>query len=108
MWGVTDLGINGPFVSEIESLCVHPTCTFYLDSRRVGSSRLLSPSPPVLTEALGLRDEGAQGVLLKPVRVLEGEPLSILPFREHEFHYIRFYLPLSVQDSQEGRSLSSD
>lgn len=57
--------------------------TFNLDSWGVGSSRLLPPSPPVLTQALGLGDEGAQGILFEPVRVLEGKPLAILPLGEH-------------------------
>lgn len=41
--------------------------TFNLDSWRVGSSRLFPPSSPVLAEALGLGDEGAEGVFLEPV-----------------------------------------
>lgn len=69
--------------------CVYPQ-TFNLDSRGVRSSGLLPPPPPVLTETLGLWDEGAQRVFLEPVRVFEGEPLPILPLGEHQFHYIHF------------------
>lgn len=80
--------------------------TFDLDSRRVGSGRLLPPSPPVLTETLGLGDEGTQGVFLEPVRVLEGEPLPILPLREHKFHHIHFELlhnPLGLEAGPKNR-----
>lgn len=73
-------------------VCLSPT--FNLDSRGVGSSRLLPPSPPVLTETLGLWDEGAQRVFLEPVRVFEREPLPILPLGEHKFHYIHFLTAL--------------
>lgn len=77
--------MNGKVCVEV---CSAPT--FNLDSRGVGSSGLLPPAPPVLTEALGLWDEGAQRVFLEPVRVFEGEPLPILPLGEHQFHYIHF------------------
>uniref|UniRef100_A0AAQ5ZPY6 Uncharacterized protein n=1 Tax=Amphiprion ocellaris TaxID=80972 RepID=A0AAQ5ZPY6_AMPOC len=50
-------------------VCSPPT--FNLDSRRVWSSGLFPPSSPVLTETLGLGDEGAQRVFLEPVRVFE-------------------------------------
>lgn len=71
--------------------------TFNLNSWGVGSGGLLPPSSPVLTQTLGLGDKGAQGVLLEPVRVLEGEPLPILPLGEHKFHYIDFYFfPVST------------
>lgn len=74
-----------------EYVCLCQGCpTFNLDSWGVGSSRLLPPSPPVLTETLCLWDEGAQRVFLEPVRVFEGEPLPILPLGEHKFHYIHF------------------
>lgn len=73
-----------------ENVCVCPSPTFNLDSWGVGSSGLLPPSPPILTETLGLWDEGAQRVFLEPVRVFEGEPLPILPLGEHKFHYIHF------------------
>lgn len=73
-------------------VCASPT--FNLDSWGVGSGGLLPPSPPVLAEALGLWDEGAQRVFLEPVRVFEGEPLSILPLGEHQFHYIHFLTAL--------------
>lgn len=64
--------------------------TFSLDSWGVGSSRLLSPASPVLTETLGLWNEGAQRVFLESVWVFKGEPLPVLPLGEHKFHYIQF------------------
>lgn len=73
---------------EAHFVCVCPSPTFNLDSGGVGSSRLLPPSPPVLTEALGLRDEGAERVFFESVRVFKGEPLPILPLGKHQFHYI--------------------
>ena len=63
-----------------------PSVTFDLHRGGVGPGRLLPPAPPVLAQALCLRDEGAQGVLLEPVRVLEGEPLPVLPLGEHQLH----------------------
>lgn len=89
-----------PFTQK-DSICVW-VChflTFNLNSRGVGSGGLLPPSSPVLTQTLGLGNKGAQGVLLEPVRVLEGEPLPILPLGEHKFHYIDFFPPRCPQDS---------
>lgn len=51
--------------------------------------RLFAPSSPVLAEALGLGDEGAERILLKAVRILEREALSVLPLREHQLHGAR-------------------
>lgn len=56
---------------------------------RIGPRGLFAPSPPVLAEALGLGDEGTERILLKAVRILEGEALAVLPLGEHELHGAR-------------------
>lgn len=65
--------------------------TFNLNSRWIWTSGLFSPSSPILAQALCLRDEGAKGILLEAVRVLEGEPLSVFPLCEHQFHHIGWW-----------------
>jgi len=63
--------------------------TFNLHSGWIWAGRLFPPSSPVLAEAFRLWYEWAQGVFLKTVRIFKGEPLSVFPLSEHQFHHIR-------------------
>ncbi len=63
--------------------------TFNLHSGWIWAGRLFPPSSPVLAETFRLWYERAQGVFLKTVRIFKGEPLSVFPLSEHQFHHIR-------------------